>query len=316
MIYDLIAPIILFAAVAAIIFLIVRKLPRTKKVKDLDKSSRPQKKERKSIFKLSSQKFPRWQGKAKSGSLKSKFKGLQSGLVGAITARREKKAVTEKKDPAARVAEAKREIVKKTEPVAKPAPSKVKSVTEEDKSKIRNLSWEARKSVKKREYTEAEKYYRQILKIDKEDLDAYKGLGSVYMKMENFSDAADAYRQVIALGGRSERTYLDLGECFLKKESFEEAVDALEHVLKLNPQSGTAYALLGEAHTGMGLHKEALKDFEEAVKMDEKNVGYLLLLAGASARRGLKVEAKMHLRKVLDLEPENQKAQDMMKEMG
>lgn len=314
--YSIIAPIVVFAAIAVILFLVIRRLPQTKKVAGKNpKATGGEGKQRDSIFKLTSKKFPQWRGPKKKTSLKEKFQGMKAGLAGAVASRREKK-VDEKKDTRTYVEQAKREIAKKVEvepPKEAPMP---KTLTDDDKAEIRNLGWEARKAVKKQEFTEAERYYLKVLKLDDTDADTYKGLGNVYMKMKNYTDAADAYRQVIKLGGRSEKIYLALGESLLKKESFPEAVDALEHVLKLNPQSATAYALIGQAHTEMNLHKEALKDFEEATNLDEKNVGYLLLLAEAAERRGLKVEAKMHLRKVQELEPENQQAKDLLAKLG
>lgn len=315
--YSIIPPIVVFAAVAVIIFLVVRRLPQTKKIADRKEvtKGKDKGKKRSRIFKLQSKKFPQWRGPKQKKSFTAPFRAMGAGMAGIISNRQEKKA-EEKKDTKTHIQQAKREMAKKVEKESSSLPAPVKEVTDKDKSEIRNLSWEARKAVKKQEYTEAEKNYLKVIKLDDTDTDAYKGLGDVYIKMKNYTDAADAYQQVIKLGGRSEKIYLSLGEAFLKKESYPEAVDALEHVLKLNPQSATAYALIGQAHTEMDLHKEALKDFEEAVKLDEKNVGYLLLLAEAAERRGLKVEAKMHLRKLLEIDSENQKAQELLEKLG
>jgi tetratricopeptide (TPR) repeat protein len=313
MLYSFIPPLIIVAAIAVIIFILIRRLPQTRKLADKTPSESSQK--RPGIFKLTSQKFSQWRAPKKSASFRDRWQSLKGSLAAGVAKRREQKGGA-KKDPAVRVAEAKREIAKKVEAKVAPAPVAIKTISEAQKSEIRNLSWEARKAVKKNEFTEAEKYYRQILKINKDDIDAYKGLGNVYMKMENFSDAADAYRNVIRLGGRNEKVYLELGECLLKKKDFKEAIEALEQVLKLNSQSAAGYALLGQAHTADGLHKEALKSFQRAVELDEKNVGYLILLTEASERRGLKVEAKMYLRKVLELEPANLEAKEKLDKLG
>lgn len=314
MLYSFIPPLVVVAAIAAIIFIVIKRLPETRKLKDKDSSASREEK-RPGIFKLTSQKFSKWRAPKKSIPFKDRWQQMKSGLTAGLAKRREKKAGA-KKDPAVRVAEAKREIAKKVEAKVAPAPVAIKTISEAQKSEIRNLSWEARKAIKKSEFTGAEKYYRQILKINQDDIDAYKGLGNVYRKMKNFSDAADAYRNVIRLGGRNEKVYLELGECLLKKKDFKEAIEALDQVLKLNPQSAAGYALLGQAHTADGLHKEALKSFQRAVELDEKNIGYLLLLTEASERRGLKVEAKMYLRKVLELEPSNVAAKEKLEQLG
>ncbi len=313
--YTIIPEIIVFAAIAVVIILVLRRLPQTRKIPDQDPKKdlpdQPRQARRDIVFKLKSENFSRWRQERTQ-----KFSTAWSGLVGwvkGLFTRRRQSLAEPVKGQAQHVVEAKREIAKKTvEKKEIAAPVASRRLSEGDQAKIRDLSWEARKAAKKEDYAAAERYYLEVLKIDENNSDVYKGLGAVYTQQKNFSDAAGAYKQSIRLGSRDEQTYLSLGEALLQKKDWKEAIETLDHVIRLSPQMASTYALLGRAYTGLKLHKEALKYFELAAKFDPKNVGYLMFLAEAAQRRGLDVIAKMNLNKILELDPKNEVAKKLL----
>lgn len=314
--YTIIPEIVVFAAIAVVIILVVRRLPQTKKIADdqpaATPAGQPRPARRSIVFKLRSENFTRWR-RERAQRLSTTWKKLTGGLVG-LFARRHPSLREPVKGQAEHVVEAKREIAKKVElkkEMVAPQ-SVVPRLSESDQAKIRDLSWEARKAVKKDDYAAAEKYYLEILGIDENSSDVYKGLGTVYTKQKNFSDAADAYKQSVRLGSRDEQTYLSLSEALLQKNDWQGAIETLDHVIRMSPQMASAYALIGRAYTGLKLHKEALKYFELAAKFDPKNVGYLMFLAEAADKRGLDVIAKMNLNKVLELDPKNETAKKFL----
>ncbi len=316
--YTIIPEIIVFVAIAVVIILVLRRLPATKKIADElpEETSRDQTRpdRRKIVFKLKSENFTRWR-QERTRRFTTTWKKAVGWVVGLFSRRQSLSEPV--KGQAARVVEAKREIAKKAvekKEMAAP-PTALARLSEADLAKVRDLSWEARKAVKKEDYAAAEKYYLDVLKIDENNGDVYRGLGTVYTKQKSFSDAADAYKQALRLGSRDEQTYLALGEALLQKGAWQEAVETLDHVVKMNPQMASAYALLGRAYTGLKLHKEALKYFELAAKFDPKNVGYLMFLAEAAQRRGLDVIAKMNLNKILELDPKNEAAKKLLDQL-
>lgn len=316
--YTIIPEIIVLAAIAAVIVLVLRRLPATKKIADAEPAEPPRdqvrRDRRKIVFKLKSENFTRWR-QERTRSLTTTWKKAVGWLVGLFSRRQSLNEPV--KGQTARVVEAKREIAKKTEAKKEMAapPAAVARLSEADQAKIRDLSWEARKAVKKDDYAAAEKFYLEVLKIDENNGDVYKGLGAVYTKQKNFSDAATAYKQAVRLGSRDEQTYLSLGEALLQEKDWSEAIETLDHVVKMSPQMASPQALLGRAYTGLKLHKEALKYFELAAKFDPKNVGYLMFLAEAAQRRGLDVIAKMNLNKVLELDPKNEAAKKLLEKL-
>ncbi len=315
--YTIIPEIIVFAAIAVVIILVLRRLPQTKKLADSEpapkaKPERPGKRDM--IFKLKSADFSTWR-QSRTKQLSASWKGM-IGWIGGLFSRRAKPLNAPVKDQANRVIEAKREISKKSEEKREMvAPVSAPRLSEAAQAKIRDLSWEARKASKKADYAAAEKYYLEVLKIDENNGDVFKGLGAVYAQQKNFADAAGAYKQAIRLGTRDEQVYSALAESLLQKKNWKEAIDTLDHVIKINPQMASAYALVGRAYTGLKLHKEALKYFELAAKFDPKNVGYLMLLAEAAQRRGLDVIAKMNLNKILELDPKNDAARKLLEKL-
>ena len=308
--YTIIPEIIVFASITVLIVLVLRRLPQTKKIADVEaekKTAKSRSGKRDIVFKLKSENFSDWRQR-RTNQLCASWKGLVTWFRG-LFGRRSRPLNEPVKDEADRVIEAKREISKKTiEKKEMTPPVTVPRLSEADQVKIRDLSWEARKASKKEDYAAAEKYYLEVLKIDENNGDVFKGLGLVYAQQKNFSGAAEAYKQAIRLGNRDEQTYSSLADALLQKKNWQEAIDTLDHVIKINPQAASTYALMGRAYTGLKLHKEALKCFELAAKFDPKNVGFLMFLAEAAQRRGLDVIAKMNLNKVLELDPKNEAA--------
>jgi tetratricopeptide (TPR) repeat protein len=312
--YTIVPEIIVCAAIAAVIVIVLRTLPRTKNLPDEpERGSKKSDRPRSIIFKLKSKNFARKEG-ADTGRVLD-WRGLIQRGIWALKGLGRRPHAPEK-EAAERVVEARREIAKKVaaEKIAPPVAARPK-MSMAEQSRVRDLGWEARKAVKKGEFTAAEKHYRAMLDLDQENIDAYKGLGSVYTELNKYASAADAYRQAVRLGGREESVYLALSETLLRLCDWRAAIETLEHLVKINPQSAQAYALLGRAYTGLKLHKEALKYFEQAVKFAPRHTGYRLRLAEAAERRGQDVEAKMHLNKVLEIDPQNEAAKERLQKL-
>ncbi|EKD49778.1 MAG: TPR protein [uncultured bacterium] len=310
--YTLIPQLIVIASVVVLVVIVLRRLPATKKIQPVGKEEKEKGDQpRKRIFKLRSEKFD----KARNLSRKRVQAAAESlGSIFMWAKSRFKRDRKKKREDVVKenVVGAKREIKKKRDVDVFKTLKVEPMFTEKDRTKIRNLVWEARKAVKKREYTRAEKFYVKIISIDPRNLDVYKGLGEVYTKQGNFSDAAKAYKHVVRQGSADEKILLALGEVLIKKKAFSEAMDFLKRVIKLNEKSAPGYALLGQTYRGMRLDKEALKMFETSVGLDSKNVSYLMFLVEAAEKRGLDVIAKMNLNKILELEPENEKAKEKL----
>ncbi len=323
--YSLIPEIIVIAAIVAVVIIVLRRLPDTKKISDKHKenstpqvmrSTEPQEKKRGVVFKLSSVRFPKWKRDGENkGSFFDQIKNIRKEMASKRATKRGKQ-IAQGKDEKAQVAKAKLEVAKKVAPDPEPKVMVRPQVSDEEKNKIRDLSWEARKAMKKNDYKAAEELYQQVIDMHGEDIDAYKGLGGIYMQSKRNEKAAEVYQKVVRFNARDEKAYLHLGEAYLHNKKFDDSVEALEKVITLNPQSSEAFVLLGQAHDGLNLTKESLKDFEQAVHHNPENPEYLIMLAEASEKRGLKVEAKMNLRKVLDLDKDNSQAQRMLEKLG
>lgn len=64
---------------------------------------------------------------------------------------------------------------------------------------IINLQEKAKKFLEEKNFPEAEKIYLEIIKRDPQNIDAYKGLGQVYLKQNNLKDAKASFEYVLKI---------------------------------------------------------------------------------------------------------------------
>ena len=127
---------------------------------------------------------------------------------------------------------------------------------------------------------EAEQKYIDIIKIDFKNIEAYRGLG---------------------------RLYVDMCE-------WENAVASLEHLLKIAGNSGQVladdYRELAEAKRELSKDHEALHYAEKALELEPNNPKYLDLHLDISIRAKEPEQAKQSLRALRVVNPENSKLID------
>ena len=115
--------------------------------------------------------------------------------------------------------------------------------------------------------------------------------------------------------------YAKAFEIYNQLEAYEEMTKTLASAVGKAPEKPELRYFLGVAYEKRNLLVEAIRQFEAAVKLAPKNVDYLTHLAELYEQIGKTDKALSTYRRILDLNPEDAKAQDSylrlkMKEIG
>jgi tetratricopeptide (TPR) repeat protein len=140
------------------------------------------------------------------------------------------------------------------------------------------------KALKKGDFLEAEKIFREILGKDARDLNARLGLSFALLKQRNLQGAYDNAARVIMLDPLSARAHALLGASILGAGEFRMSVEEFRTALSLDDQEALAVAGLAMVEFYENRLPTALAGLRKAVSMDGDEPDYLFNLGQAAAR--------------------------------
>ena len=120
---------------------------------------------------------------------------------------------------------------------------------------------------------DAEKSFRDALKINEENPEAWSGLGDVYDSRKNLKEARDSYDKALALKPDLIYTLLNAGQVADKLDEQKRAEDFYRRALVLNPQQAEAANGVGLALAKQGQAGDAKKYFEQAIALKRDYAG-------------------------------------------
>lgn len=119
---------------------------------------------------------------------------------------------------------------------------------------------------------EAEREYRQAIKLDPNLDDARVRFGDLLLKKRVFDEADGQYRKALETNPKNAEAYLGLAQiqCQLYK-NYNGAIDELNKALAIRPAYSRAQDLMGIVyHRNLSRHEEARKAFQAAIASDAK----------------------------------------------
>jgi len=140
------------------------------------------------------------------------------------------------------------------------------------------------RAVRKGEYGQAEKIFRDLLEKDAHDTEARLGLSFTQLKQRNLQAAYDNAARVIMLDPLSARGHALLGAAILGAGEFRMSVEEFRTALALNENEALAVAGLAMVDFYENRLPLALPALRKAVNMDPEEPDYVFSLGQAAAR--------------------------------
>lgn len=164
----------------------------------------------------------------------------------------------------------------------------------------------------KRDYTNAEKIYRQALSRDPDNPLIKAQLAALLSRFEAHFPAPDRRKELRLLiaetverASDDPRPWVAQAKLFLVENSPEEAEKAARRAIEEGRDSDRGYTLLGEALIAQGLREEGFEMLRKAVGMGQGYLRARLVLAYHLKNAGQNDEAASEFRKVLDYDPDH-----------
>jgi tetratricopeptide (TPR) repeat protein len=293
--YNIIPLIIILLCLAVIIFIISKKLPL---LASFDVSSIPKEKEAETKQKIMEKRLER---KAKvfyskispifkiiSNFFARRFKDLSEGLKN-LEEKYKKKSKEEM-------------LVTKQEFVSQ-------------EKKIENIFKEAQDLIDKEDFANAEKKYIEIIGLDHRNINAYRGLGDLYIAQKNYADAKQTFEHILKLNQLDDEAYASLGKIAEETGDLKEAKDDFLKSIGIK-NVAVHYFELAEVCLKMENYEEAMVNLEKALEFEPNNPKYIDLLLTISIILKDSGRAFSLLRKLKEVNPENQKIAEFEKELS
>lgn len=125
-------------------------------------------------------------------------------------------------------------------------------------------------------HAEAEAIYREILRVDPQNVTAIRLLAMVAMKLEQYRDAVVLLTKALELAPDYTAARLDLGTAQIELNRFEDAVETMQAVTRAEPHNFAARMGLANALARGHRTEEAVGAYERAIECrPELAAGYL-----------------------------------------
>jgi tetratricopeptide (TPR) repeat protein len=119
---------------------------------------------------------------------------------------------------------------------------------------------------------------KQVVKVDSDDLDAYRFLAGYYMDSGRYEEAAGALRQVVRMDPNDSAAQTMLGDAYWNCGCYEKAMMAYKQAMKMQLDNPYIHYQVGQAYLKMGDKDSALEEYEALKDMDKELANQLLVL--------------------------------------
>ena len=156
--------------------------------------------------------------------------------------------------------------------------------------------------------TKAEKYYKRVLKIDPNHVDALHLSGIIAHQLGRTPRAVKLIRKAIENDKNQTVFHNNLAIIYNKIGHWAEAAEFSRMSLKISPNDSEAWGILGEALAGVGQTSDAVKAFERSIALKPENVMVYCNLSSLLTKLGRFKEAEEVCHLALNLQPNLAKA--------
>lgn len=140
---------------------------------------------------------------------------------------------------------------------------------------IRRILDEAAAFTREGRWAEAERAYLEILKHNERQLDAYRGLGALYLQQRQFAQAKETYQFLERIHGADDASYAALAEIAEAEGDLTRAEALRERAVEANPKNAARHAELAVYYLAHGSPEFAHAAARRAVDLDPLMPRYL-----------------------------------------
>ncbi len=172
-------------------------------------------------------------------------------------------------------------------------------------SKIKDQLSIAIEHHKNKKYQLAEKLYKEILILNKDNLEANFHLGTLYSQLRKFNLAKPLLMKAEDLNPMNPNIILHIGNLFFSTGELILALKYFEKVIQIQPKFTLAYFNKGIILYNQKKHKDAIKCFQRVVELEPNNIDAFNVLGIISQELGELQKSLSYLKTSINIAPNN-----------
>lgn len=154
------------------------------------------------------------------------------------------------------------------------------------------------------QYTESIEAFKQAIKIDPQDAQAFSDMGYVYLSKLNCTDeAVRAFETAIKLDPMCVLAYNNLGSYYYNSGQNEKAIQLFKKAIDLDRECYLAYENLGLAYNALENYPEAVIAYKRAIELNPKDATIFNNLGFALDNAGYSKEAEEAYKRAIAIDP-------------
>lgn len=188
----------------------------------------------------------------------------------------------------------------------------VKITTPEEVEKhVERLVETAESFSKQDDFEVAEKKLIEAISLDSKNIEAFKALAHLYFDKKDYEEARQTFEHVLKLNENDEDAYENLATIDIVDGEYQQAKEEYQELIRINNQKSETYFNLALVSEAMKEYHEAMASIKKALALEENNPRYLDLWLRISIIVRDKVEAYNAYAKMKDVNPDNQKLEEL-----
>ncbi len=151
------------------------------------------------------------------------------------------------------------------------------SVAPSTRERLATLLAEARSLARDLKWAEAERRFLEMLSLDARSSDAYKGLGTIYLKQHFFDQARETYQFLLKIKRQDDTTYAGLAEIEEQEGNLAKAEQMRLKAVEMSPRQPQRHAELATLYLARGEGAKAWPSAKRASDLEPTSAKYLEL---------------------------------------
>jgi arylsulfatase A-like enzyme/Tfp pilus assembly protein PilF len=166
------------------------------------------------------------------------------------------------------------------------AEKKIKEVLKKDKNILEARYILGNIYFRQKKYENAIEEYKKALAIDPNYYEAIWGLALTYKTLRKYEEAIGGFKQLIEMDPRDKKPFLHLGDIFYDKGEIDEAIKYLKAGLELDPESPIFHNKLGACYIKKQMYNIAEREIKTALELQSSLLNAHFNLALIHEARG------------------------------
>jgi Flp pilus assembly protein TadD len=150
---------------------------------------------------------------------------------------------------------------------------------------------------------EAIRHYEKSILLAPDFYPAHNNLGSDYLSKGDFTGAEKQFKEVLRVNQNDSQAYFNLGNVLRLTKRFADAEKVLQQGLQRQPDSAFGHFLLGALYSRTGREREAERNLNDALRLDPMMPQVYLQLVNLYLQQQRRKDAAAELRTFLKLFP-------------